>query len=46
MKHFKYNKLIIGLNHFFLILQTAAVEDASSAVSLEPENCKAHTRKG
>ena len=47
MKHFNYKKNNSwNLNHFFLISQTAAAGDASSAASLQPDNCKAHTRKG
>lgn len=48
VKHFKYKikYYLLEFESFFLIPQTAAAGDASSAVSLEPENCKAHTRKG
>ena len=33
-------------NIFLSIIFVAAAADASSAVSLQPQNCKAHLRKG
>ena len=33
-------------NNFLSMIFVAAAADASSAVSLQPQNCKAHLRKG